>query len=203
MIKNNFLKLIGEYSANPDYNMNCWKEIEKNYTSGSRYYHTLEHLSNMINEMENVESEIQNKDALLFSIYYHDIIYKATKGNNEHQSALLFKRRVSKTSFPHIAECIAQIEATKEHKLSSDKDTNILLDLDLSILGASPEEYKRYCQNVRKEYWIYPNFIYKKGRKKALKHILELDPIYKTEYFKDKYEARAKENLKDELSQLS
>ena len=203
MIKETFLNLIRKYSENEDYNLECWNEIENNYSSKSRHYHNLEHLENMLSELSKIQSEVKNLDCLLFAIYYHDIIYKPTKSNNEHQSALTFENRISKTSFDNLNECMSQIEATKEHKISDDYDTNILLDLDLSVLGKTSEDYKKYSGNIRKEYQIYPDFMYRKGRKKVLKSILELDFIYKTDYFKRLYENQAKENLRLELKQLS
>ncbi|QED36809.1 hypothetical protein FK178_03375 [Antarcticibacterium arcticum] len=203
MIKQKFLNLIRKYSKNEDYNLDCWNELENNYSSRSRYYHNLEHLENMFSELDKVQSEVKNLDCLLFAIYYHDIIYKSTNSDNEHQSALRFENRISKTSFTKLNECMLQIEATKEHKLSADNDTNILLDLDLTILGKSPEEYKNYSENIRKEYHIYPDFMYRKGRKKVLQSILELDFIYKTDYFRKAYENQAKENVRLELHQLN
>ena len=202
MLKEKFLKLIRKYSDNKDYNLECWDEIEQHYTSKSRYYHNLEHLENMLNELEKVESQIQELDTLLFTIYYHDIVYKPTKSDNEHQSALLFEKRISQTSFPNLDACKTQIELTKEHQLATDEDTNFLLDIDLSVLGKSPKEYKQYSDNIRKEYRIYPDFMYRKGRLKVLKNMLALDSIYKTEFFKRAYEYQARENLKLEISKL-
>jgi predicted metal-dependent HD superfamily phosphohydrolase len=203
MIKEKFLNLIRKYSKNEDYNLECWNEIENNYSSKSRHYHNLDHLENMLSELSKIQSEVKDLDCLLFAIYYHDIIYKSTKSNNEHQSALTFENRIVKTSFEKLNECMSQIEATKEHKISDDYDTNLLLDLDLSVLGKTSEEYKKYSESIRKEYQIYPDFMYRKGRKKVLKSILELDFIYKTDYFKRMYENQAKENLRLELKQLS
>lgn len=202
MIKENFLNLIKNYSKDENYNTECWIEIKNKYSENSRHYHNLEHLENMIAELEPIYSQISNLDTLLFAIYYHDIVYKATKNDNEHQSALLFQQRLTKVSFPYLKACSAQIEATKEHKLSLDNDTNILLDIDLSILGKRPKVYLKYCENIRKEYHVYPDFMYRKGRKKVLKHILELDSIYKTAFFKEKYESQARNNITTELKLL-
>lgn len=203
MIKEKFLNLIGKYSRDAEYNLECWNEIEDNYSSRSRYYHNLEHIENMLAELNKIKSDVVDLDCLLFAIYYHDIIYKSTKGNNEHQSALKFENKIAKTTFDKIGKCMMQIEATKEHKLSEDHDTNILLDIDLSVLGKSHEEYMKYIQNIRKEYSIYPDFVYKKGRKKVLKSIYELDFIYKTELFSQEYESQAKKNLLFELNLLA
>lgn len=202
MLKDLFLKLIRKYSNNENYNSECWSEIENKYSSKTRHYHNLNHLKNMITELRNVESQVENLDTLLFAIYYHDIIYNPAKSDNEHQSALLFNKRISETSFANLQECMALIDSTKEHKLSKDKDTNILLDIDLSTLGKSTYEYKEYCENIRKEYQMYSDAAYCKGRKEVIMNILELDSIYKTAFFKQEYENQAKENLRNELRQL-
>ena len=202
-MKEKFMNLIRKYSDDENYNSECWTEIENNYLSKFRYYHNLEHLENMFLELDKVKCQVKKIETLQFSIFYHDIIYKPAKNDNEHQSALILEKRLSNTSFKNIGECMAQIEATKDHKLSNDNDVNILLDLDLSILGKSRKKYKEYTENIRKEYQIYPDFLYSKGRKRILKNLLELDYIYKTDFFKQEYENQARTNLKFELKQLN
>ena len=202
MSERKFLDLISKYSQNHRYNSECWAEISSHYSSKNRFYHNLEHLENMLKELEKSESLVQDLDSLLFSIFYHDIIYKSTKTDNEYKSALILEHRLSETSFENIEKCKAQIEATKDHALSAHSDTNVLLDLDLSILGKSRKEYDKYSAAIRKEYKIYPDFMYRKGRKKVLKHMLEKSSIYKTDFFKDLYELQARENLQFELNQL-
>ena len=198
-IHETFLNLIGNYSSDVEYNAKCWNEIERNYTAPSRHYHNLEHLENMLAELEEVKGEVENMDTLVFALFYHDVVYNAKKNDNEHQSALFLEKSLTKTSFPHSKEAMLQIELTKEHLLSDDHDTNILLDLDLSILGAPPEVYTRYAENIRKEYQMYPDFMYRTGRKKVLKSMLELPALFKTDFFKTRYEEAARENLRREI----
>jgi len=202
MLKQRFLELMKKYSEDEIYNKKCWKEIEEYYTSKSRYYHNLDHLTNLFIEIDEVKDQITDIDSLSFVVYYHDIIYKPTKSDNEHQSALVLKESLSKTSFSNINKCMTIIEHTKEHQLTKDKDTNLLLDMDLSILGQKKEVYIEYINNIRKEYKIYPDFMYHKGRKKVLKNLLSTNSIYKTTHFKKKYEKQAKENLRFELARL-
>jgi len=191
-----------KYSDSEEYNLGCSDELSTQYSSKSRHYHNLEHLENMLKMLEEVEAEVNDTDTLLFSIFYHDIVYKATRADNEYQSALLFEKHISKTSFESTSASMLQIELTKEHLLSEDKDTNILMDLDLSILGSSPEKYDKYQRSIRKEYIIYPDFMYKKGRVKVLKSVLDTRSIFKTDYFKDKFEDQARINLWEELKGL-
>lgn len=201
MVKEKFLNLMEKYSDDDNYNLECWNEIEHLYTSKSRFYHNLEHLENMLTELDKVASQIKNLDVLLFAIFYHDSVYKPTQSDNEHQSALLFEKRISKTTFNYLSEVIAQIKSTKEHYLTDD-DTNILLDLDLSILGKNTDVYKAYCEKIRNEYQFYPDFLYRKMRIKFLKTMLDSESIYKTDFFKHEYEIQARENLQQELNGL-
>ena len=91
----------------------------------------------------------------------------------------------------------------KAHRLSDDSDTNFFTDADLAVLGQDWSAYKIYTEGVRKEYWIYPDIIYKPGRKKVVEHFLRMEKIYKTQPFSAKFENRARLNLKRELEELA
>lgn len=199
-----FSNLISKFSNDGKLKLDYWLEIEKSYSQKKRKYHNLTHLENMIWELENVKGEILDFDALLFSVFYHDIIYKATAKDNEEKSAEVAKKRLEKIIIPNerILKIYNQILATKSHKKSDDSDTNFLLDADLAILGKDWKDYDKYTQQIRKEYSIYPDFLYNPGRKKVLTHFLEFDEIFKTAYFKEKYEKIARENIQRELSIL-
>ncbi|AIZ40989.1 HD domain-containing protein [Cellulophaga baltica] len=201
-MEDDFLNLMKCYTDDESYAKTCWSALKLKYSAASRHYHNLEHLAYMFRWLVTVKSEVKNLDAMLFAIYYHDSIYSTTRSDNEHQSALYFKKMISKTSFEAITEVMDLIEATKEHLLSADNDTNILLDLDLAVLGEKPDNYLTYAKAIRKEYYIYPDFMYRKGRKKVLMNMLNLEAIYKTDFFKSQFETTAVKNLKAELINL-
>lgn len=201
-VKQSFLDLIRRYSEDEQFNEECWTEIETAYTSSDRYYHDLSHISAMLTELDLVKTEISYSDSLLFAIFYHDFIYDPLRKDNEKRSAELFEKRISPTGFRQIPEVKSLIEATRNHNFSDDPDTNLLLDLDLSILGKSPQIYRDYKNSIRKEFSIIPGFLYNPGRKKILKDFLKRDFIYKTAHFRDRYELQARENLNTELKAL-
>ncbi|WDF48734.1 hypothetical protein PQ459_15490 [Chryseobacterium sp. KACC 21268] len=203
-LKSIFSNLISKFSNDEKLKLDYWQEIEKLYSQKSRKYHNLAHLENMILELENVKDEISDFDTLLFSVFYHDIVYKATSKDNEEKSAEIAKKRLEKINISNerITKIYNQILATKSHKKSDDSDTNFLLDADLAILGKDWNVYENYVRQIREEYSIYPDFLYKPGRKKVLTHFLEFEEIFKTDYFKEKYEKIARENIKREISIL-
>ncbi|MGN7865887.1 HD domain-containing protein [Chryseobacterium sp.] len=181
-----------------------WNEIETKYTEKGRYYHNLLHLDNMFQELEAVKDRISRFTLVAFAVFYHDVIYDATSKSNEEKSALTAQKRLAELGLPQeeIKIVSDQILATKSHQESENMDINYLLDADLSVLGKDRETYLVYTQMIRKEYSIYPDFLYKPGRKKVLKHFLELENIFKTEYFRHQYETQAKENIETELRLL-
>lgn len=203
-LKEQFEQLCLPFSENHNVINTLWNEIEKRYSEKGRCYHNLLHLENMFKELETIREKISNFTVVSFSIFYHDIVYNATSKSNEEKSALLTETRLAELNLNNdlINAVSTQILATKFHQKSEDEDTNYLLDADLSILGKDLESYLAYTQMIRKEYSIYPDLLYKPGRKKVLKHFLELNSIFKTDYFKEKYEVRAKENISTEIQLL-
>ena len=95
--------------------------------------------------------------------------------------------------------------STKEHKiiLQNDSINQFMLDFDLSILGQDWKIYKTYISSIRKEYSMYPDFLYNPGRKKVLENFLKRESLFFTEFYKNLYEEKARENLSNEIKLLS
>ena len=204
MLKELFLSLAGRYSTDVKLTQQLWLEIEKNYAGKKRHYHNLQHLENLVGELSGIKELIHDWDAVVLAIFYHDVIYKAHRKDNEDQSALLATKHLLQLNCnSYIIDRVNQlIMATKSHQLSDDADVNYFTDADLSILGKDWDIYHDYCSNVRKEYAIYPDMLYKPGRKKALQHFLSMERIFKTDHFYNKYETAARKNIERELSML-
>lgn len=199
-----FSDLFQKYNQDNSLKEDLWLEIETYYTSKKRHYHTLFHLENLLAELLPIKEKFEDWETIQFSIFYHDIIYNASRSDNEEKSAVLAIERLKEigVSEDQILKCNHQILTTKSHE-NSDSDTNYFTDSDLSILGKDWEVYKEYFVQIKKEYRIYPDFIYNPGRKKALKHFIKMQRIFKTDYFFEKYEKQARINLQKELEILS
>ncbi|GAA4843563.1 hypothetical protein [Algivirga pacifica] len=199
-------ELLSKYSASESQIKSLWNEIEAAYTHKSRHYHNLHHLQKMSDFAQKYQVELIDPDTLLFTIFYHDIVYKSTRKDNEAKSAVLGAKRLTEIGYPteKIEQCKKQILATQTHTTSEeDTDTQFLLDFDLAILGMPFPEYEVYTKNVRKEYSMYPDFLYQPGRKKVLQHFLEMEIIFKTAVMREQLEEQARKNLSKELATYS
>jgi predicted metal-dependent HD superfamily phosphohydrolase len=179
-------------------------EIRIAYTQPSRHYHTLAHLDQLLADLKPHQSQFSCWDTVVFAIAYHDFVYKATRKDNEENSGAVAEARLRQIDFPEdeTKQCVKFILATKKHEAISN-EIDLFTDADLSILGASPEKYQQYATNVRREYSIYPDLLYKPGRKKVLQHFLSMRRIYKTDEFYERYEQAARCNLQTELEKVA
>jgi predicted metal-dependent HD superfamily phosphohydrolase len=203
MIKQEFLRSLKNYTTDSELQLTMWSEIQKNYSEPNRHYHNLAHLNSMLTELEIHQDKFFHWDAIVFAIVYHDFVYDVSKNNNEEQSAAIALQRLKQIVAPEqlITFCKHLILATKNHE-SSDMETNLFTDADLSILGSDAEAYQTYTRQIRLEYSIFPDLEYNPGREKMLTHFLNMKYIYKTKEFSDKYELRARANLHAELNAL-
>jgi predicted metal-dependent HD superfamily phosphohydrolase len=205
VLKEVFLDLTLKYTADQRLADTLWYEIETSYSESQRYYHTLPHLEFLYAQLADVRDQAEDWDCLLFSMFYHDIIYLVPGTDNEDKSAEFAWDRLKQTTFPiaKISRCFKHILASKGHQKSKDHDTNLFTDADLAILGQEPDAYAKYTRQVRKEYIQYQDAAYQEGRRNVLNHFLKMDSIFKTRHFADKYEKKARENIKRELKELS
>jgi predicted metal-dependent HD superfamily phosphohydrolase len=205
-LKEEWFQLTSKFTTNNDDIDILWKEIKVQYELKTRHYHNLFHINSMLKQAKSNKHSIKDYNTFLLAIWYHDIIYKPTKKNNEEESALFAEKRLKKLNLDKktITKAIKLINSTKNHDVILDEnlDNAYLLDIDLSILGSAWEDYQKYIDNIRKEYKIYPKLIYNKGRKQVLKHFLERDTLFFTEEYQSKFENQARQNILKEIELL-
>ncbi|PZR25871.1 MAG: hypothetical protein DI535_16320 [Citrobacter freundii] len=204
MLEDDFKQAIGSISTDKNLADIYWNEIVAKHSHKSRYYHSLKHLESIWRQLQPVKDQLQDWEAVLFAIAYHDFVYNVQQSNNEEKSAETAVEKLKAIGFDkdRTDRCYRHIIATKGHQVSDDTDTNYFTDADLSILGSDETTYKTYTENIRKEYRIYPSFMYKPGRKKVLQHFLALPGIFKTDHFHNLYEEQARINLNNESATL-
>lgn len=202
MLELTFTKLLSYYINDRKFIEQQWSTIKRKYSSKSRYYHNLSHLDNLLLQLTAVKDAIS--DTILFTMFYHDIVYNVMRKDNEERSAAFAIEILGSINYPgeKKLKCEHQILATKKHIIDDDIDTNFFLDADLSILGQAWEVYEAYYSNIRKEYAIIPDLIYKKERVKVLRKFLAMESIFKTPPFIAACEMQARKNIALEIKLL-
>jgi predicted metal-dependent HD superfamily phosphohydrolase len=167
------------------------------YSEKHRHYHTVEHIDHCLHELDREIALATEPAEVELAIWFHDVVYNPHRSDNEEKSAelacgLLQRHRVDSE---RVARVHAHIMATRHEAPVTMPDSQLVVDIDLSILGASEEAYARFEENVRKEYCWVPSIIFRRKRAEILQSFLDRAAIYSTEPFRTRYEAQARRNL--------
>ncbi|MFN8577709.1 MAG: hypothetical protein U0354_12705 [Candidatus Sericytochromatia bacterium] len=204
-LKKEWFELTEKYKIEDFTNSDIFIKIYRNYSKTNRFYHNINHIKELLSILTSFEDKLKNKESVKFAIWFHDVIYKAWRKDNEDRSSKFAFDSLTKMNVDEetINKTCNLIILTKGHRTNSnDFDTKIFLDTDLSILGTDIETYNIYSENIRKEYFFVPENLYKKGRISVLEKFLSMERIYKTDEMYNLYEVKAKTNINRELEKL-
>lgn len=167
-----------------------------------RHYHTLAHISHIIQQasaLADDHTEVQDHLREIYAAaWLHDIRYDATRNDNEEISAEIAKEDLKDTDVD-IALVVDIIIDTKRHE-GGKPVLNLFSDLDMSIIGSKIASYDHYMRAIRREYAHVPLLDYAKARAKVLRGF-DARQIFKTPYF-EKLEKPAHRNLVREITLL-
>ncbi|OON71132.1 hypothetical protein B0919_00230 [Hymenobacter sp. CRA2] len=181
-----------------------FRQLSDAYSQSGRHYHSLAHIRHMLETAEAYHARLQDAVAVQLAIWFHDAVYSPMRSDNEARSAELARQFLAQTSLaaPRRERVAFLIERTQDHTQrppAADPDLHLLLDIDLQILGAPEADYWRYARQVRQEYSLVPDVLYRRGRQQVLSKFLDTPRIYQTEAFRQKLETAARRNLRAEL----
>ena len=184
-----------------------YKHLVMAYKESHRSYHTLEHLSECLEKLDwaIANSFIEDRYLAEIALWYHDAIYQPRAKDNELKSADWANRFLSQSGVEsHICHYVhSLIMATSHHQVPTQPLHQLVVDIDLSILGSEENRFQEYESQIRQEYLWVPWFLYKKKRIAILNHFLSLPQIYTTDLFHAEYEPRARKNIKRSIIKLS
>ena len=134
------------------------REEHRHYHTATHVMWVLRHIAHMLAAGE----QATDAAAIRLAALYHDAVYDPSATDNEARSARLAGEAGAALGWPAARRQVVQrlVEATAAHQ-PRDRDEAVLIDADLAILGASPNDYAAYALGVRAEYAHVP------GRQRA------------------------------------
>ena len=162
-----------------------------------RHYHTLVHLDDCLTQSRAIRALFEHAGEVEFALWFHDAIYDTRKSDNEQrcadwarQSALAGGVDASAAQRIH-----ALVMATRHAALPATPDAALLVDIDLSILGADSIRFDAYEQEIRREYHWVPVFMFNFKRRQLLREFLTRKHIYTSAEYQQRLETQARANL--------
>lgn len=181
------------------------------YRSPPRAYHDWTHVQEVLAHYAEVTAGpgwARPAEAWLAALY-HDAIYEAARRDNEERSARLAEEHVSQwlpDAGIDVRRVAALIELTARHGQHVPEDfgsgpdaddTRHFLDCDMAILGAETARFDAYNRAIADEYRGHvPAWLFRRNRRKFLRALLDRPRIYLSSFFHERYDARARDNLR-------
>jgi predicted metal-dependent HD superfamily phosphohydrolase len=196
--------------TNPSYDA-CLVEAELRaraaYAEPHRRYHDEAHLDDCLEQLNGL-AHLADSDLrrLRWALLWHDAVYEAGARDNEVRSAALAKRELSACGVDpaDVAEVVRLILLTESHRVQGEDPLGeLVVSIDLSILGSDPHCYQEYSEAIREEYAHVPEELWRAGRGAVLRRMLDADPLYPQAQFRERLEAQARRNMTDELRVLA
>lgn len=167
------------------------------YDEAHRRYHTTQHLYECLMHFSDVVHLAAHPGEVELALWFHDAVYALKASDNEARSATWAQEVLQQAGATPAQQqrVVALIMATCHDAVPSDADQQLLVDIDLAILGATATRFAEYDQQIRAEYSWVPGLIYRMKRKAVLRGFADSVQIYSTAHFHERLEQQARLNL--------
>lgn len=172
-------------------------DLVARYAEPHRAYHTLDHIADCLHRLDEVCSLLARPREAELALWFHDVVYDSRRADNEERSAALAAEalRAAGVGEEAVERIAGLIRLTSHTAAELAGDGALVCDIDLAILGASPEQFAQYDAAIRREYDWVPEDIFRRERARVLAGFLARPRIYHTLYFVEALEQRARANL--------
>jgi predicted metal-dependent HD superfamily phosphohydrolase len=180
------------------------RDLIARYSEPHRKYHTLQHLQECFEKLGQLRALARKPEEIELALWFHDAIYDTKRKDNEEKSAQWARSTVLEAGLPApVGDRVYElVMVTRHNAVPADVDQQVLVDVDLSILGASPDRFDEYELQVRQEYSWVPGPLFRRERRKVLEDFLKRRTIFQTKQFIGAYEAQARANLPRSIAKL-
>lgn len=174
------------------------------YSEASRAYHTTQHLEECFEQFALASHLSSHSGEVQVALWFHDAIYDTRSPQNEERSAAWATEVLAAAGAPTEVQLRVSdlVLATRHNAEPTSADARLTIDIDLSILGASPSRFDEYEVQVRREYSWVPDPAFRQARVKILREFVAHPSVYSTDFFRERLEAQARSNLARSLARL-
>jgi predicted metal-dependent HD superfamily phosphohydrolase len=179
------------------------------YAQPHRGYHGPEHLDELIELARRHTPDLDDAEQL--ALLFHDAVYVpgADPGENERLSGLLMRATVSALDLgtvdlgPVDLDRASRIIEATAHAEPPPAEAARVCDLDLWRLAAPWKAFQRHSLGIRHEYLhLHANeAAFWTARKAFYTSMLAKPALFTTAYFRDRFEAVARENIQRALAE--
>ncbi len=181
-----------------------YDELRQHYNEPHRRYHTPAHLEHCLEQLEAARHSMHEPDAVEMALWFHDAIYEPAADDNERRSAELFAQRAGGCFEERFTRKVFDLIVITEHRTPPQgTDEKFMVDIDLSSIGLDWRIFRADSDAIRQEFSHLSDAEYYPVNARFLRSLLERPRLYFTDFFRDRYEQTARDNIERYLEELS
>jgi predicted metal-dependent HD superfamily phosphohydrolase len=173
-----------------------YAELRRLLGAPNRHFHNLDHVLDCLGRSDEVASLLVDRDAVELALWFHDAVYELGAATNEQRSAELFLAQSAGARPVFRRRVCGLILATRHAGAVRGNDRRFIVDIDLSGFGGPWEEFMNGGARLRAEFSARSDAEFNAGQTLFLQRLQRRPRFFATDYFRDKYEAVARENLR-------
>ena len=190
------------------------RDLISRWNAEGRILHNTRHLIKTLARIDEIASTAHDPEVLRVALWYQgavlnrsfDVFQRGTDSDEQEFSALYHARSRMETLGLN-EDVISRIQelmmALFTHRADpSDMDAQVLIDADLGMLAASPQDFKRFRESLREECPDLCDTDYVRARRLAIKKILAREQIFHSPLALA-WEETARANLEAESAKLA
>lgn len=171
------------------------QRLERSYAEPHRRYHTFEHIRFCLTQHDLAAQRMPLPDAVELAVWFHDAVHQPGSHSNEAASAAMF-RHAAGAAAPLLVERVASmiLDTTHDHK-PTDQHGGFMVDIDLASLGRPWPNFIEDSRLLRQEQAGVPDQPYLIAQALFLEKLIHRPYLYRTPFFRLRYERRARANI--------
>jgi predicted metal-dependent HD superfamily phosphohydrolase len=180
-----------------------YASLVERYREPARRYHTLDHVKHCLDQAGLAGNALPDADTVELALWFHDVVYDPAAADNEVRSAALFREQASFVMSGPLADDVERlILVTRAGELPSRDDEAYMADIDHSSFGVPWERFLSDSLAVRAERPDLSQEQFASQQSRFLASLLDRERLYHTEFFRSRYEAAARSNIRTYLTVL-
>ena len=173
----------------------CESVVDR-YREPARRYHTLTHIRHCLDQAALASSLLPDADTIALGIWFHDVVYVPAAGDNEVCSAALFRELAGPVmSRPRLDDVERLILVTRFGERPRRDDEAYMADIDYSSFGLPWDRFHSDSLAVRAERTDLSDEQFAGQQSRFLANLLDRGTLYRTEFFRERYEDVARSNI--------
>ena len=172
-----------------------WRELARRYAEPHRHYHDKRHLARCLEQLDLASDRIDHPDQVEMAVWFHDVVNDPGRRDNEQRSAEFFRQKAAGVMDPgFLAAVVDLILITTHTECPDDLDQQFICDIDLASFGYPWECFLKDSDAVKAEFQG-PDEDYYPGKRSFLEAMLNRPRIFLTDFFNQRYEQQARDNI--------